>query len=219
MKAEDVRLGVGLEGKIRSQKGGLMKKYLTKNLVVILALAFVVAACKQPTALIDSAKAAIEDVTKAGADKYAVEELKALNDDLTKAMDEVTAQDKKFFKKFGTAKDILTQLATKAAELKAQVPAKIEAAKNLGIQFQGEAQTALAEAKDFLAKAPKGKGTAKDLEALKADLTGAETAFAEIQAALDASDFIGAQDKAKSVKEKAAAIAEQVKAAIEKVKK
>jgi hypothetical protein len=196
-----------------------MTKALTKNLVIVLAIAFALSGCKQPTALIDGAKAAIEDVTKAGADKYAVEDLKALNDDLAKAMDEVNAQDKKFFKKFGSAKDMLTQITTKANDLKAQIPAKIEAAKNLAVQLQGEAQTALAEAKDFLAKAPRGKGTAKDIEALKADLAGAETAFAEIQPALDASDFIAAQDKAKSVKEKAAAIAEQVKQAMEKVKK
>jgi DNA mismatch repair ATPase MutS len=196
-----------------------MKKGLTKNLVVVLAIAFVLSACKQPTALIDGAKAAIEDVTKAGADKYAAAELKALNDDLAKATDEINAQDKKFFKKFGAAKDMLTQITTKAGEMKAQIPAKIEAAKTLAVELQGEAQTALTEAKDLLAKAPKGKGTAKDLEVLKADLTGAETAFAEIQAALDASDFIAAQDKAKSVKEKAAAIADQVKQAIEKVKK
>jgi len=196
-----------------------MKKGLTKNLVIVLAVVFAFSACKQPTALIDGAKAAIEKVTKAGADKYAVEELKAINDDLAKAMDEVNAQDKKFFKKFGTAKDMLTQLTTKAAELEAQIPAKVEAAKNLALQLQGEAQTALTEAKDLLDKAPKGKGTAKDLEALKADLTGAETAFAEIQAALDGSDYIAAQDKAKSVKEKAAAIADQVKQAIEKVKR
>jgi chromosome segregation ATPase len=169
--------------------------------------------------LIDGTKAAIDKVTQAGADKYAVEELKALNDDLAKAMDEVNAQDKKFFKKFGTAKEMMTQLTAKAAELEAQIPAKKEAAKNLAVQIQGEAQAALTEATDLLAKAPKGKGTAKDLEALKADLDGAQTAFPEIQAALDAGDFIAAQDKAKSVKEKAAAIAEQIKQAMEKVKK
>jgi chromosome segregation ATPase len=196
-----------------------MKKGLIKNLVVVVAIAFALAACKQPTALIDGTKAAIDKVTQAGADKYAVEELKALNDDLAKAMDEVNAQDKKFFKKFGTAKEMMTQLTAKAAELEAQIPAKKEAAKNLAVQIQGEAQAALTEATDLLAKAPKGKGTAKDLEALKADLDGAQTAFPEIQAALDAGDFIAAQDKAKSVKEKAAAIAEQIKQAMEKVKK
>jgi hypothetical protein len=193
-------------------------KGLTKNLVLVLAIAVVLTGCKQPTQLIDDAKAAIEDVTKAGADKYAADDLKKLNTDLTAALDEVNAQDKKFLKKFGTAKEMLTKLKTDVDALKAALPAKIEAAKNAAIQLQSEAKAAIDEAKALLAKAPKGKGTAKDIEAMKAELTGAETAFAEIQTALDAQDYIGAADKAKSIKEKAAAVTSQVQAAIEKKK-
>ena len=104
-----------------------------------------------------------------------------------------------------------------AEDLKAALPAKIEAAKNLAIQLQGEAKAAIDEAKALLEKAPKGKGTEKDIEALKADLAGAETLFADIQTALDAQDYIAAQDKAKSIKTTVATVVEQVKAAIEKV--
>ena len=193
-------------------------KGLTKNLVLVLAIAVVLTGCKQPTQLIDDAKAAIEDVTKAGADKYAADDLIKLNTDLTAALDEVNAQDKKFLKKFGTAKEMLTKLKADVDALKAALPAKIEAAKNAAIQLQSEAKAAIDEATAMLAKAPKGKGTAKDIEAMKAELTGAETAFAEIQTALDAQDYIGAADKAKSIKEKAAAVTSQVQAAIEKKK-
>ena len=193
-------------------------KGLTKNLVLVLAIAVVLTGCKQPTQLIDDAKAAIEDVKKAGADKYAADDLQKLNTDLTAALDEVNAQDKKFLKKFGTAKEMLTKLKADVDALKAALPAKIEAAKNAAIQLQSEAKAAIDEATAMLAKAPKGKGTAKDIEAMKAELTGAETAFAEIQTALDAQDYIGAADKAKSIKEKAAAVTSQVQAAIEKKK-
>jgi hypothetical protein len=193
-------------------------KGLTKNLVLVLAIAVVLTGCKQPTQLIDDAKAAIEDVKKAGADKYAADDLQKLNTDLTAALDEVNAQDKKFLKKFGTAKEMLTKLKTDVDALKAALPAKIEAAKNAAIQLQSEAKAAIDEATALLAKAPKGKGTAKDIEAMKAELTGAETAFAEIQTALDAQDYIGAADKAKSIKEKAAAVTSQIQAAIEKKK-
>ncbi len=194
-------------------------KNLTKTVVLVLAIAVVLTGCKQPTQLINDVKAAVESVTTAGADKYAAEELKAINDDLTKALDEIAAQDKKFFKKFGPAKEMLAAVQTKVTELQAALPAKIEAAKNAAIQLQGEAQTALTETAELLKKAPKGKGTAKDLEALQADLTGAEALYTEIQTALDAQDYIGAADKAKTVKDKVAAIAEQVNAAIAKVKK
>jgi len=191
-------------------------KGFSKHLVLIFAIALVLAGCKQPIQQTDAAKAAIEAVTTAGADKYATEELKALNDELTKALDEIAVQDKKFFKKFGPAKEMLAGIVTKADELKTALPAKIEAAKNLAVQLQGEAQAAIDEAKALLAKAPTGKGTKKDIDALKADLTGAETSFAEIQTSLDAQDYIAAQDKAKSVKEKVTAVIDQVKAAIEK---
>jgi len=194
-------------------------KGLTKNLVLVLAVALVLAACKQPTQQINDAQAVIDDVAKAGADKYAVDEFKKLSDDLKAAQDEIAVQDKKFFKKFGTAKDMLAKVKTDAEALKAALPGKIEAAKNAAIAIQAEAKTAIDEAKALLEKAPKGKGSKKDIEALQADLAGAETAFAEIQTALDATDYLGAADKAKSVKDKAVAVADQVKAAIEKTKK
>jgi len=194
-------------------------KGFTKNLVLVLAIALVLTGCKQPTQQINDAQAAIDDVKKAGADKYAVDDFKKLDDAMKAANDEIAAQDKKFFKKFGTGKDMLAKVKTDADALKAALPGKIEAAKNAAVQAQTEAKAAIDEAKALLEKAPKGKGTKKDIDALKADLVGAETAFTEIQTALDAKDYIGAADKAKAVKEKAVAVGDQVKAAIEKTKK
>jgi len=191
----------------------------TKTLVLVLAVGLVLTGCKQPTQLINDVQAAIDEVKKAGADKYAVEEFKKLEDAMKAANDEIATQDKKFFKKFGTAKDMLAQVKTEAEALKAALPGKIEAAKTAAIRVQTEAKTAIDEAKAILEKAPKGKGTQKDIDALKADLAGAETAFAEIQTALDAQDYIAAADKAKAVKEMATAVVDQVKAAIEKTKK
>jgi len=192
-------------------------KGIKKHVVLVLAIAVALIACKQPTEQINNAKAAIESATKAGADKYAVDESKKLDADLKVAMDEVATQDKKFFKKFGPAKEMLAKIQTDADALKAALPAKVEAAKNLAVSLQGEARKGLDAAKALLDKAPKGNGTAKDLEALKGDLAGAETAFADIQKAIDVQDYIAAQDKAKSVSAAAAKVAEQVQAAIDKV--
>jgi len=193
-------------------------KHLTKSLVLILAVAVVLVGCKQPTAQIDAAKAAVDDVIKGAGDKYAPEELKTLQADLSKAMDEVTTQDKKFFKKFGTAKELLDKVKADAEALKAALPAKIEAVKNEAVKMQGDLQKGLEEVKDMLKKAPKGKGTAKDLEALKGDLTGAETEFAAIQKALDGQDYIGALNTAKAIQAKVASVKEQIQAAMDKVK-
>ena len=194
-----------------------------KNFIKVLAfglmVAFVFTSCaKQPTQQMDAAKAAIEGVLAAKGDVYAQDELKKLNDDLTLANDEVTAQSKKFFKKYGKAKEMLTKLVADADAVKALIPARIEEAKNAAVTAQTEAKAAVDEAKALLEKAPKGKGTKADLEAMKADLAGLDMSLGEVQTALDGQDYFGAKDKAVVVKDKAVAIADQVKAAIDKVK-
>lgn len=194
-------------------------KNIVKGLVLALVVVFAFTSCaKQPTQLMDAAKAAIQGVVDAKGDVYAKDELAKLNGDLQAAMDAVAAQSKKFFKKFGPAKDMLTKLAADAADVKALIPGRIAEAKSGAETAMNEAKTAWEEAKALLEKAPKGKGTKADIEAMKADLAGLETAMADVQAAAAAEDFFGAKDKALVIKEKAAAIAEQVNAAIAKVK-
>lgn len=179
-----------------------------------LFLAFLMAGCaKPPTQQMDAAKAAVEACKAEGADVYAADEFKKLNDDLQAALDQVTA------KKYKQAKEMLIKVAADADALKATIPAKKEEAKNAAIAAQGEARTALDEAKALLEKAPKGKGTKADIEAFTADLKGLEDSFPEIQAAIDKGDFFGAKDKAVAIKDKAASISEQIKQAIEKVQK
>jgi len=194
-----------------------------KNLVKFLILGFFAVSlftscAKQPTQEINDTKAAVEAATKEGADVYAADELKKLNDDQTTALDEIATQDKKFFKKFGTAKEMLAKVKADAEALKATIPAKKEAAKNAALTAQQEARAALDEAKALLEKAPKGKGTKADIEAFTADLKGLEDSFPEVQAALDREDYFGASNTAATIKEKAAGVSEQIKQAIEKVK-
>jgi hypothetical protein len=196
-----------------------MKKFSPFLVLGIFVVSLFSSCAKQPTQAIDAAKAAIEAASSEGAAVYAADELKKLNDDMQAAMDEVnTQQGKKFFKKFGTAKEMLAKVQADADALKATIPAKIEAAKNAAIQAQTEAKAALDEAKALLEKAPMGKGTKADIMAMKSDLAGLETSFAEIQTSIDSADYFGASAKAATIKEKATVVSDQVKAAIEKVK-
>jgi len=195
-------------------------KHFTKFLVLgIFAISLFTSCAKQPTEQIEAVKTAVAAAQAEGADVYAPEELKKLNDSMQAAMDEISTQSKKFFKKYGPAKEMLAALLTEAEAVKAGIPAKKEAAKNAAIQDQTEAKALLDEAKALLDKAPKGKGTKADIEAMKSDLAGLETSFAEIQTAIDGQDFFGASGKAATIKEKAMAISDQVKAAMEKVKR
>ena len=194
-------------------------KNIVKGLTLALVVVFAFTSCaKQPIQLMDAAKAAIQGVVDAKGGVYAKDELAKLNGDLQAALDAVTAQSKKFFKKYGPAKDMLTKLAADAAAVKDLIPGRIAEAKAAAETAVNEAKTAWEEAKALLEKAPKGKGTKADIEAMKADLAGLETAMADVQAAVAAEDYFGAKDKAMVIKEKAAAISEQVNAAIAKVK-
>jgi hypothetical protein len=195
-----------------------MKNYVRLAVLGIFLVSLFSSCAKQPTEAIDAVKAAIAAAEQEGAAVYAADELKKLNDDMQAAMDEVNTQGKKFFKSFGTAKEMLAKVQADADALKATIPAKKEAAKNAALQAQADVQAAITEAKTMLEQAPKGKGTKADIEAMKSDLAGLEASFPEIQAAIDAEDYLGASSKAATIKEKAAAITEQVKAAIEKVK-
>jgi len=194
-----------------------------KNMLKVLALAvlvtFVFTSCaKMPTQLMDQAKAAVQAVETAKGNIYAKDELNKLKSDLQAALDEVTAQSKKFFKKYGHASEMLTKVVADADAVKGLIPARIEEAKNAAQAAINEAKTAYDGAKALLEKAPKGKGTKADIEAMKADLAGLDSQMTEVQNAMTAEDYFGAKDKAMAVKDKAAAIAEQVQKAINKVK-
>jgi ElaB/YqjD/DUF883 family membrane-anchored ribosome-binding protein len=184
----------------------------------VLVIFFFTSCAKQPTQDMDNAKAAMESVKTAKAEIYAKDEFKKLNDDLTAALDEVTAQSKKLFKKYGKAKEMLAKVKSDADALVPVITQRKEEAKKVALAAQAEAAAAVTEAKGVLKKAPTGKGTRADIEALKADLKALEDSLPEIQKALDTEDYFGAADKAKAIKEKAAGISDQVKKAIEKVR-
>ena len=194
-------------------------KNIVKGLALALIVMFAFTSCaKQPTQLMDAAKAAIQGVIDAKGGIYAKDELNKLQGDLQAALDAVTAQAKKFFKKYGPAKDMLTKVAADAENVKALIPGRIAEAKAAAENAMNEAKMAVEEAKALLEKAPKGKGTKADIEAMKADLAGLETAMADVNSALMAEDYFGAKDKAVAIKEKAAAITGQINAAIAKIK-
>jgi hypothetical protein len=192
-------------------------KNAIKGLALALAAAVAFTSCaKQPTELMDAANSAIQDVIDAKGKIYAAEELDKLKADLQAAIDEINAQSKKFFKKYGPAKEMLAQVAADAGSVKALIPGRIEAARMDAETVIGEAKAAWQEAKALLDKAPTGKGTKADIEAFKSDLAGLEAVMAEVQRAFEAEDYLGAKEKAMDVREKAAAVSEQVRAAIAK---
>ena len=187
--------------------------------VLGIIVVFLLVSCSKPQQAVDEAKASLEAAKAEGADIYAAEELKALNDSLTAAMDEVETQGKKFFKSYGDSKEMLAKVKADADALKASIPERKEKAKNEALAMMEEAKAAVEEAKTYLGQAPKGKGTKADIDAFTADLKGLEDALPGVQESIDAEDYLGALDSAKTIKDKATSISDQIKQAIEKVKK
>ncbi|NCO68131.1 MAG: hypothetical protein COY75_11095 [Nitrospirae bacterium CG_4_10_14_0_8_um_filter_41_23] len=188
-----------------------MKSVLRYSILgLVLVLIFVVGCSKPPTEELNSAKSAVDAVAPE-ASKYVAEDVKKLNDDLQAAQNEIDA------KNYKKAKEILIKVKADADTLKATLPQKKEQAKNNAITAQDAAKTAVADAKALLTKAPKGKGSRADIEAMKADIKGLEESLPELQNLIDAEDYAVATEKANAIKEKAATVSDQINQALEKV--
>lgn len=189
--------------------------------VVLLGLALVVslAACaKAPTEEMNATKGAIDAAVAEGAQKYTPEDLKVVTDQMAAAQEEIKVQEAKFFKNFDKAKQILAKAKADADALKGKVVTVKEEMKNQSIALLGEATTAITDAKALLEKAPRGKGSAADIEAMKADVAGLEEALKEIQPLIDQGEYPMAIEKATAIKTRATSVADEVKAAQEKMK-
>ena len=173
---------------------------------------------KTPTQEIEDAKAAANAVISEGLGKYSPEDEKKLNDAMTAAMDEIKTQEGKTFTNYDKAKEMLAEVKKNAEGLKADLPAKKEQAKQNALSAQEAAKTAVDDAKKLLAKAPKGKGTAADIEALRGDVKGVEELLPEVQALIDKEEYGTAVTKANAIKEKATGVTDQITQAIEKVR-
>jgi hypothetical protein len=187
-------------------------------LPVLAGVALLSVACaKEPTEALSAARSALEAAKTAEAADYAPAALAAA-ETASLALDaELKAQAEKFS---------LTRSYAKAAELATAAKAAADQAAAEAVtgkeQMKAEATTLVAgvrasvdAAKAALAKAPKGKGTAADLEAMTADVTGVETALADLDAALAAGKYKDAKTKAEAAKATLDKVVADVQAAID----
>ena len=184
-------------------------------MMLVLGLALTMVACATPpTVDIDAAKTAISGAEAAGAAEYATDSLKAAQDAQAALDAELKAQEGNWMKSYDKAKTLAA--AAKAAGEKATTDASAgkEKAKADATQAIADAKTAVTEAQALLEKAPKGKGTAADLAAMKTDLETAGKTIADAEAALGNVKYLDAKAKADSAKTAAGT----VKAAIEAAK-
>ena len=195
----------------------MKKNILRESLLLSLMVVLLLCGCqKQPTEEITAAKASIDAAVSEGAQKFAADDLKKINDDMQAADQEIKAQDGKVFKDYKKAKELLAKVKADAESLKAALPEKKKEIKKKAEEAYEAAQATKNDAAALLAKAPRGKDSAADLGALKGDLKGVEDSLAEIKKSMESEDYQVVVEKSNAAKEKASAISGQIREALEK---
>jgi len=186
-------------------------------LSVLAGVALLSAACaKEPTEALNAATSALAAAKTAAAADYAPAALASAETASAALQAELKAQGEKFS---------LTRSYTKATELATAAKAAADAAAAEAVtgkeQMKTEATTLVAgvrsaveAANQALAKAPKGKGSAADLEAMKSDVAGVQTALADMDAAIAGGKYKDAKVKAEAAKATLDKIVADVQAAI-----
>jgi hypothetical protein len=183
--------------------------------------AFGLAACSSPPeAGVEAAKAAL-DAARPQAQEYAAAELKAAEDAYADLEAELNAQSKKFtlFRSYDAATAKATAAQQAADNAKAAAQAGEQAAMQAAASAVQGAQTALAQTMAMLESAPRGKGSAADLAALKTDLESAGAMLAESEAMMSAKRYKEVQAKADAAMNAINGVKTQVEAAMAKVAK
>lgn len=197
-----------------------MKNKLLLSLSALAIAMFVLSGCaKVPQVEIDNATAAIEAARTAQADVYVPEVFAALQDSMNVATESIEAKKSKLFKSYKNEKAQLVNVVTLSEDVKAKTEQRINELKAEIQQTLTDIATIVAENKDLVAKAPRGKGGSTVLMAIKAEIATIETTAAEVSAAVGTENFISTLDKAKAVKEQAMNINNELKAVIEKYTK
>ncbi len=179
-----------------------------------LGLAVSVAGCgAPPKADLDAAKAAVDKAMAASAGDYAADSLKAAQDAQAALDAELKAEDAKWFKSYDKVKEFAAKTRAAGEKAAADAVAGKEKARIEATAAVGEAKKQLAEAEGLLAKAPKGKGSAADIEAMKADLVAATTAITDAEGALATEHFLDAQAKAAAATKTATSVTSAVEMA------
>ncbi len=197
-----------------------MKNKLLLSLSALAIAMFVLSGCaKVPQVEIDNATAAIESARTAQADVYVPEVFAALQDSMNVATESIEAKKSKLFKSYKKEKAQLVNVVALGEDAKAKTEQRINELKAEIQQTLTDIATIVAENKDLVSKAPKGKGGSTVLMAIKGEIATIETTAAEVSAAVGTENFITTLDKAKAVKEQAMNINNELKAVIEKYTK
>jgi hypothetical protein len=190
-------------------------------LVAVLSAWVLAAGCAQPPAdQINAAEQAVKDAQQSGAATYAANDYAKVEGLLTAMKQEVADQNAKFalLRDYGKAEQLAATTKAEAERVKADATKKMEEAKFAATQAQHGAEAAVQSTLELVSRAPAGKDRAA-LESIKTDAQALKASLNDVQLMLDKSDYLGAQTKAKAIREKAEAVSHEIQTALAKIGK
>lgn len=190
---------------------------VSATILGITALTFT-SCTKAPQEKIDLANQAVQNAATLEAEVYATYNFVALQDSLKGALEAVEAENGSFIKDYSVAVEKLDQVIILANDVKVEAEIGKQAySAEIAANIQ-TIQTLLAENKQLIEEAPKGKEGATALMAIKGELEAIEVAVAELNNLVASGDLISSSQKAKVSKEKATLINSELKEVIAKYK-
>lgn len=190
-------------------------------LVAVLSAWVLAAGCAQPPAdQLNAAEQAVKDAQQSGAATYAANDYAKVEGLLTAMKQEVADQDAKFalLRDYGKAEQLAATTKAEAERVKADATKKMEEAKFAATQAQHGAEAAVQSTLELVSRAPAGKDRAA-LESIKTDAQALKASLNDVQLMLDKSDYLGAQTKAKAIREKAETVSHEIQTALAKIGK
>ena len=189
------------------------------TIVALAGMAVLFTSCaKLPEMEMTNAKAAVEAAKAAEADRYVPAEYRAVQDSLNTAMTEVENQKSKFvlFRSYKKVTVKLNNVITLAGTVKTNAGIKKEQVKAEAQQTLATATATVAEVKELIAKAPKGKEGKEALEAIQSDLALVEASLAEVSTLINNGDYLTTLDKVKAANDKVNSLKGELQDAIAK---
>jgi hypothetical protein len=193
-----------------------MKNRILLSLITVITVAFMTSCNKVPQVEIDAATLALSEAKAAGADLYVPDQYNALQDSMNVAMQVIEAKKSKWFASYGESIKQFDAIKAKSAEVIQNTQVRKEEIKKEVEAALAEVTTLLAEDKELLAKAPRGKEGKEVLDAITSELAVLEATTGEVSAQLASGDLLGAQSKVNAAKEKAMSIKTELENAIAK---
>ncbi|MFH1144192.1 MAG: hypothetical protein V1774_06585 [Candidatus Eisenbacteria bacterium] len=193
-----------------------MKATLLGVGLMVLALSF--AGCaKEPAESIAAVQQSLEQARTAEASEYAPRALAAAQDAQAQLQAELDAQKKKFalFRSYGHATELATAAQQAGQQAQSEAVAGKERARTEAAELIAQTKTAIEEARQMLATAPRGKGSQTDIKALEADLASVEASLSEVDGIFSTGKYLSAKAKAQAALQAVNRVKTDVTTAIE----